>query len=367
MYPVIGEPPFEAGGFQETVADPLPARTETPVGAPGSVAGVIADGATEAEELPEEFIAVTVNVTGVPFVNEGKLAVRTSLPTVIGLPTEGVIMYPVIGDPPVTTGAVQETVAELTPGTTAIAVGAAGSVATGVTAGGRGEFTGCEELPTAFIAVTVNVMGLPFVKPSNVTIPTFPTVIGLPTDGVTMYPVIGEPPFDAGGFQETVADPLPATTETPVGAPGAVAGTTAGRGKEAEELPEEFIATTVYVIGVPSLLTVGKSAVRTLPTVIGLPTDGVIMYPVIGEPPVTTGGFQETVVEELPATAEMPVGAAGSDPVGVTADDEEAEELPRAFIATTVNVRAVPFVKPLSVAILTFLTVTGLPTDGVTV
>ena len=157
-----------------------------------------------------------------------------------------------------------------------------------------------------------------FDKPSNVTILTSPTVIGLPTDGVIMYPVIGEPPFDSGAFQETVADALPATTETPVGAPGSVAGVIAAGANDAEELPEEFIAVTVNVTGVPSLNT-GKLAVRTLPTVKGGPTEGVIMYPVIGEPPVTAGAVQETVAELIPGTTEMPVGAEGSVATGVTA------------------------------------------------
>ena len=42
-----------------------------------------------------------------------------------------------------------------------------------------------------------------------------------PTYGVTVYDVIVDPPFD-GADQLTVADPFPATADTPVGAPGAV-------------------------------------------------------------------------------------------------------------------------------------------------
>ena len=34
--------------------------------------------------------------------------------------------------------------------------------------------------------------------------------------------MIADPPFEAGAVQETVADALPATAETPVGAPGTV-------------------------------------------------------------------------------------------------------------------------------------------------
>ena len=68
MYPVIAEPPFEAGALQETVADALPATAETPVGASGTVIGVTATEAAEAAESPRLFVAFTVNVTAVPFV-----------------------------------------------------------------------------------------------------------------------------------------------------------------------------------------------------------------------------------------------------------------------------------------------------------
>ena len=42
-----------------------------------------------------------------------------------------------------------------------------------------------------------------------------------PTYGVTVYEVIDDPPFD-GADHDTVADPFPATADTPDGAPGAV-------------------------------------------------------------------------------------------------------------------------------------------------
>jgi len=45
-----------------------PAVADTPVGAPGTADGTIADDADEAELVPTEFVAVTVNVYEVPFV-----------------------------------------------------------------------------------------------------------------------------------------------------------------------------------------------------------------------------------------------------------------------------------------------------------
>jgi hypothetical protein len=65
--------------------------------------------------------------------------------------------------------------------------------------------------------------------------------------------VIGLPPLLAGADQLTVADPLPPTADTPVGAPGATAacGTTAFDAAEAGPVPTAFVAVTVNVYVVP--------------------------------------------------------------------------------------------------------------------
>jgi hypothetical protein len=75
---------------------------------------------------------------------------------------------------------------------------------------------------------------------------------------------------------------------------------------------------------------------------------------------------QLTKADEIPAVAETPVGAPGST-LGVTGEeDEEDGESPTIFLAITVNVRGIPFVKPVKVADKTFATVKGEPTEGVT-
>ncbi len=48
---------------------------DTDVGAPGTVEGVTADEAVEADELPFVFVATTVNVYAVPFVKPVTVAV----------------------------------------------------------------------------------------------------------------------------------------------------------------------------------------------------------------------------------------------------------------------------------------------------
>jgi hypothetical protein len=76
-----------------------------------------------------------------------------------------------------------------------------------------------------------------------------------------------------------------------------------------------------------------------------LPGEEVTVKPVIALPPFDVGATKATLADELPAVATAPVGAPGTV-AGVTAvEADEAAELPIAFVATTVKVYAVPFVK----------------------
>jgi len=266
----------------------------------------------------------------------------------------------VIAEPPFA-GAVQETDADALPATAETPVGELGTVA-GVT---EAEAVEDKESPREFIAITVNVRAVPLVRLLKLAVNTFPTVTAVPVDGVTLYPVIAEP-FEAGAVQVTVADALPATAETPVGAPGTVDGITAADAEEAVEGPRAFLATTVNVVEVP-LVSPVMLAVRTLPTVTGLPTDGVTVYSVITEPPFEAGAVHDTVADALPATAETPVGTPGTVAGVTAAEAAEGRELPAEVVATTVNVRAVPLVRLLKLAVRTFPTVTAVPVEGVTV
>ena len=68
------------------------------------------------------------------------------------------------------------------------------------------------------------------------------------------------------------------------------------------------------------------------------------------DPPLFTGEVHDTVVEpfwnDVPVT---PVGAPGTVAGMIAADTPEATEEPIAFDATTVNVYAVPFFRPVIV------------------
>jgi hypothetical protein len=76
----------------------------------------------------------------------------------------------------------------------------------------------------------------------------------------------------------------------------------------------------------------------------------VTVYPVIALPPLSTDGVKLIVAWPLPVDAAVtPVGASGTAAGVALADGAEGTESPFAFVATTVNVYAVPFVNPVTV------------------
>jgi hypothetical protein len=85
---VIAEPPLEAGTVHVTVAWALPAVAVPIVGAPGIVNGVTELEAADAVLDPTKFLALTVNVYGVPFVRPITVAVRI-FPTTVAVMLPG--------------------------------------------------------------------------------------------------------------------------------------------------------------------------------------------------------------------------------------------------------------------------------------
>ena len=69
----------------------------------------------------------------------------------------------------------------------------------------------------------------------------------LPGDDVTVYWVIAAPPSDVGAIHETPASALPPVADTPVGAPGKVAGITTLEDVDADPVPTLLVAVTVNV------------------------------------------------------------------------------------------------------------------------
>ena len=79
VLPVTAEPPFDAGAVHETVARPLLPVAVTPVGAPGTVAGVTALETVLADPEPAALEAVTENVYAVPLVRPVNVQVRLAV------------------------------------------------------------------------------------------------------------------------------------------------------------------------------------------------------------------------------------------------------------------------------------------------
>jgi hypothetical protein len=73
---------LEAGAVQVTVACALPAVADTPVGAPGTLAGTTALEGVDAGPVPTALVAVTVNVYEVPLVSPVTVAVVLLPPAV---------------------------------------------------------------------------------------------------------------------------------------------------------------------------------------------------------------------------------------------------------------------------------------------
>ena len=153
-----------------------------------------------------------------------------------------------IGEPPSLSGAVHDTTAWAFPAVAATAVGAPGTVlgVVALLASDSGE------VPTALVAVTVNVYAAPLTRPETVAVVAPVVLTVAPSEeAVTVYPVTGDPPLLAGAVQLTTADAFPAVAVTAIGAPGTVLGVTAALGIEASELPAALAAVTVNVYAVP--------------------------------------------------------------------------------------------------------------------
>ena len=175
-----------------------------------------------------------------------------------------------------------------------------------------------------------------------------PVALNPPVLEVTVYPVIAEPPFETGAVNVIVACPFPDVAEPMVGAPGTVAGVTEFEADEGVLVPMLLVAVTVNVYAVPlvrPVITVEVAAV----VVLNPPTLDDTVYEVIALPPLFPGAVNVTVACPLPPVAVPMVGALGTV-AGVTEfEAEEGELVPMLLVAVTVNVYAVPLVRPVMV------------------
>jgi hypothetical protein len=130
---------------------------------------------------------------------------------------------------------------------------------------------------------------------------------------------------------------------------GAALGMIAIDADEAAELPRAFVAMTVKVYEVPAInpVTVNGEDVPVAVRPLGF---DVTVYPVIAVPPFAMGAVNGTVIDVALAIVGVPiVGASGTTFGVIDVEADDGVELPRALVATTVNVYAVPAVNPVTV------------------
>jgi hypothetical protein len=107
-------------------------------------------------------------------------------------------------------------------------------------------------VPTALVAVTVNVYAVPVVKPVTTIGEDAPVPVTPPGLDVTVYEVIAVPPLLAGAVNVTVALlVVPAVAVPMVGAPGIAKVVTLALDDEATLVPTALVAVTVNVYAVP--------------------------------------------------------------------------------------------------------------------
>jgi hypothetical protein len=104
-------------------------------------------------------------------------------------------------------------------------------------------------LPTALIATTAKLYAAPLVKPVTVQLVAVVVVqrLFVSSTAKAVYPVRADPPLDSEATHDTVAWALPATTVTPLGEPGTVAGVADDDVVEAGLGPTPLMATTKNV------------------------------------------------------------------------------------------------------------------------
>jgi hypothetical protein len=164
---------------------------------------------------------------------------------------------------------------------------------------------------------------------------------------VTVYEEIAAPPSETGSDQDSVTEPLAtAFITTSNGDEGTVDGTIAADTSEAVPSPDAFTAATVKLYAEPFArrTTVhGDTALSHTTSPAALRTT----YFEIDAPPLLTGAVQETTDWAFAApVADTPVGTPGTVEGTTETEASETEPVPDTFVAVTVNVYAVPFVRP---------------------
>jgi hypothetical protein len=152
----------------------------------------------------------------------------------------------VIAAPPLLAGAIHDTTDWVDSNDVPATPVGAPAIADGITV-----FDGSDALliPARFVAVTVNVYDVPFMRPATVQeVAVVAVQVRPPGEAVTVYPVIEIPPSLTGAIHEITDEAFAAeVAETSVGGPGTAAGTTAAEASDSADVPDAFEAETLNV------------------------------------------------------------------------------------------------------------------------
>jgi len=205
---------------------------------------------------------------------------------------------------------------------------------------------------------------VPFVRPVTTQLLAGAVTVHVapPGEAVTRYDVTAPPPEPAATV--TVAEPLPASTPLIAGVAGAELPGVNGAEVAAapQPAPDKADTDTVYVVPLVRPVRV-HDVVEAGTRHEAPPGDATARYCVTANDPALAGADHVTVAEFAPEATDTDVGAegatgagpgfgpgVGAEPLGVTElEGPDDRELPKLFVATAVNVYAVPFVRPVTV------------------
>src|SRR5450631_2248474 len=125
----VGTPPSPAICTSRGAVVAGPSKTRTVGNAVNESARTVTAGdGADAAPVPAMFVAVTVKVYAVPWDRPVTVTVEAPVVVAVRPPGDAVTVYPVIGDPPLLTGAVHDAIAWPFPGVAATPVGVVGAV-----------------------------------------------------------------------------------------------------------------------------------------------------------------------------------------------------------------------------------------------
>ena len=140
-----------------------------------------------------------------------------------------------------------------------------------------------------------------------------------------------------------MASVFPTATVSAVGALGTVEGVAEADATDSADVPRLFVATALNMYSTPLVKPLIEQ-VRVAALVIHVPDAtlpnvyAVMVYPLMDEPFVLTGGSQDTVADASPATTVTLIGGDGAAFTAMPVDATDVREVPAVLVAVTLKV-----------------------------